>query len=304
MIRGTEERRRRLCLKINFQTECIWHIIIIILKLFRKIMAGIIVPPPETNNIIYGVHPVLAALRQHGETVEEVIVARGARARWFAEVKSLAQKHGVRFRLAEPAWLHRLTRTANHQGLVARTFGYRYQKLDELLDCCRQAGPAALVVVADSIQDPMNLGNMIRTAGAVGAQAVIIPKDRAVGVTSAVAKAAAGALTRVPVCRVTNLSEAIHLLKEIGLWVIGADATGPKSLYEADLTGPLALVIGSEGRGVRPRVQRSCDLVLAIPMAAGPLGSLNAAAATAVFLYEIYRQRIFADKTLKQYLID
>jgi 23S rRNA (guanosine2251-2'-O)-methyltransferase len=113
-------------------------------------------------------------------------------------------------------------------------------------------------------------------------------------VTSAVAKAAAGALAHLPVCRVTNLTAALHRLKEIGLWVIGAEASAPQPLYAADLTGPVALVIGSEGQGLRPRVRQACDLVLAIPMATGQIGSLNAATAAAVFLYEIYRQRNLA----------
>jgi 23S rRNA (guanosine2251-2'-O)-methyltransferase len=129
----------------------------------------------------------------------------------------------------------------------------------------------------------------------VGAQGVIIPKDRAVGVTSVVAKAAAGALAHLPVCRVTNLTAALNRLKEIGLWVVGAEASARQSLYAADVTGPLALVIGSEGQGLRPRVQQACDLMVAIPMPAGHVGSLNAATAAAVILYEIYRQRIYAD---------
>jgi 23S rRNA (guanosine2251-2'-O)-methyltransferase len=245
----------------------------------------------NSEKIIYGVHPVLEALRQQGETVEEVIVAKGSRARWFEEAKSLAQKHGVRFRLAEPAWLNRVAGAANHQGILARTFGYRYYSEAALWDRLREAGNGALTVVADCLQDPMNLGNLLRTANAVGTQGVIIPKDRAVGVTSVVAKAAAGALAHLPVCRVTNLTAAISRLKENGLWVIGADAAASQNLYTADLTGPLALVIGSEGQGLRPRVQQACDLILAIPMAAGHVGSLNAATAAAVFLYEIYRQR-------------
>ena len=235
-----------------------------------------------SEKIIYGVHPVLETLRQQGETVEEVIIAKGSRASWFEEVKSLAQKYGVRFRLAEPAWLNRLAGGANHQGILARTFGYRYLSEADLLERLRQAGNTALVVIADCLQDPMNLGNLLRTANAVGAQGVIIPKDRAVGVTSVVAKAAAGALAHLPVCRVTNLTTAINRLKEIGLWIIGAEASVPQSLYAADLTGPMALVIGSEGQGLRPRVQQACDLVLAIPMAAGHVGSLNAATAAAI----------------------
>ena len=158
----------------------------------------------------------------------------------------------MRFRLAEPAWLNRLAGGANHQGILARTFGYRYLSEADLLERLRQAGNTALVVIADCLQDPMNLGNLLRTANAVGAQGVIIPKDRAVGVTSVVAKAAAGALAHLPVCRVTNLTTAINRLKEIGLWIIGAEASVPQSLYAADLTGPMALVIGSEGPGPAP----------------------------------------------------
>ena len=250
----------------------------------------------SSEKIIYGVHPVLEALRRQGETIEEVIVAKGSRARWFEEVKSLAQKNGIRFRLAEPAWLNRLAAAANHQGILARTFGYRYLSENDLLACLRQAGRTALVVIADCLQDPMNLGNLLRTAQAVGAQGVIIPKDRAVGVTSVVAKAAAGALAHLPVCRVTNLTTVINRLKENGLWVVGAEASAAQILYTADLTGPLAPVVGSEGQGLRPRVQQACDLVLAIPMAAGHVGSLNAASAAAVILYEIFRQRNISGK--------
>jgi 23S rRNA (guanosine2251-2'-O)-methyltransferase len=253
-----------------------------------------------SEKIIYGVHPVLETLRQQGETVEEVVIAKGSRARWFEEVKSLAQKYGVRFRLAEPAWLDRIAGGANHQGILARTFGYRYLSEADLLDRLREAGSTALVVIADCLQDPMNLGNLLRTANAVGAQCVIIPKDRAVGVTSVVAKAAAGALAHLPVYRVTNLTTAINHLKKIGLWVIGAEAAVSQNLYGIDLLGPLALVIGSEGQGLRPRVQKACDLLLAIPMAPGNVGSLNAATAAAVILYEIYRQRILADTIISQ----
>jgi 23S rRNA (guanosine2251-2'-O)-methyltransferase len=250
----------------------------------------------DSEKIIYGVHPVLEALRQQGGGIEEVIVARGSRARWFEEVKTLARQCGARFRLAEPAWLNRVAAAANHQGIIARTFGYRYLSEKGLWDRFAAAGTTALAVVADCLQDPMNLGNLLRTAHAVGAQGVIIPKDRAVGVTSVVAKAAAGALAHLPVCRVTNLTNAVHNLQAAGLWVIGADAAATQNLYTADLTGPLALVVGSEGQGLRRRVQQACDLVLSIPMADSRVGSLNAATAAAVFLYEAYRQRNLAAK--------
>lgn len=252
-------------------------------------------PPtnPDTTGarIIYGVHAVLEALRQQGEAIDEVLVVQGSRGQWLGEVKALAQKHGIRLRFVEPARLSRLAAAGRHQGLVARTSGYRYADLADIEARLRDAGSAALALVADCLQDPMNLGNLLRSAAAAGVQGVILPKDRAVGITGAVAKAAAGALAQLPVCRVTNLTTAIQRLQELGLWVIGAAAEASQPLFAADLSGPLALVIGSEGRGLRPRVRQACDLLLAIPMAPGSLSSLNAATAGAIFLFEIQRQR-------------
>ncbi|MFP3867597.1 MAG: 23S rRNA (guanosine(2251)-2'-O)-methyltransferase RlmB [Desulfobacteraceae bacterium] len=246
------------------------------------------------SEIIYGVHPVLAALRQHGHALEEVIVARGVGGRWLSEIRTLARQHGVRFRLQERSVLDRLCQTSRHQGIMARRASYRYLPEAELWERVRTAPHPALVVIADCLQDPMNLGNLMRSAHAAGALALIIPKDRAVGITPVVAKAAAGALEYLPVCRVTNLAQVLKGCKEQGLWVIGAEAQSPHHLYEADLTGPLALVIGSEGSGLRPRVRRECDFLLAIPMAAPQLGSLNAATAGAIFLFEILRQRLIS----------
>ena len=252
------------------------------------------------DRIIYGVHAVLEALRHQGGAIEEVLVSQGSRGQWCDEVKTLAQKHGVRFRVTDPARLQRLVGGAKHQGIVARTSGYQYAGLDVLEARLQEAGRAALAVVLDCLQDPMNLGNLVRSAAAAGVQGVFLPKDRAVGITAAVAKAAAGALAHVPVCRVTNLAATIHRLKELGLWVVGAEATAPQPLFTADLTGPLALVIGSEGQGLRPRVRQACDLLLHIPMAAGSMSSLNAATAGGIFLYEILRQRILQEKPLEK----
>ncbi len=248
------------------------------------------------DQIIYGVHAVLAALRHQGGTIEEVLVSQGSRGQWFEEVKALAQKHGVRFRVTDPARLQRLAGGVKHQGIVARTAGYQYARPELMEARLREAGRAALAVVLDCLQDPMNLGNLLRSAAAAGAQGVFLPKDRSVGITAAVAKAAAGALAQVPVCRVTNLVTTLNQLKELGLWIVGAEATAPQPLFAADLTVPLALVIGSEGQGLRPRVRQACDLLLHIPMIAGSLGSLNAATAGGIFLYEILRQRILQQK--------
>jgi len=246
-------------------------------------------------HIIYGRHPVLAALRRADAPLEEVIVAQGAGGQWLDEVRRLARAAGVRLRVQERAALDRVCGTPNHQGILARRGSYAYRGEAELLDDLAGLAGPALLVAADSLTDPMNLGNLCRSALAAGAHGIVIPKDRAVGVTPAVAKAAAGALEYLPVYRVTNLADCLGRLKEAGLAVIGADAGAPRTLYETDLTGPLVLVIGSEDKGMRPRVRRQCDLVAAIPMAAPEIGSLNAAAAGAVALFEARRQRLSAE---------
>lgn len=241
--------------------------------------------------LIFGLHPVLEALRCQGEALEEIWISNKLKGKWVAEIKALAQQHAIRLRLADPAHLSRLAGGGQHQGVVARTHGYRYLPFPDLLTRLQAAGSQALVVLADGLQDPMNLGNLLRTACLAGAQGVVIPKDRAVGLTPTVAKAAAGAVAHIPVSRVTNLAVCLEQLKKSGLWVVGADAGAPHLLFDLDLTGPLALVIGGEHRGLRPRVREACDLLAAIPMPNPGLGSFNAATAAAIFLYEIVRQR-------------
>ena len=246
------------------------------------------------SQIIYGRHPVMAALRQPDSPLEEVIVAQGAGGKWLHEVKRLAQAAGVRLRLQERAALDRLCGTPNHQGILARRRSYTYRSEAELLDeVARLTGPA-LLVAADSLTDPMNSGNLCRSALAAGAHGIIIPKDRAVGVTPTVAKAAAGALEYLAVFRVTNLADCLGRLKDAGLAVVGTAADSPQTIYDTDLTQPLALVIGSEDKGLRPRVRKQCDLMASIPMAAAEIGSLNAATSGAVALFEARRQRIMA----------
>jgi 23S rRNA (guanosine2251-2'-O)-methyltransferase len=244
------------------------------------------------SELIYGVHPVLAALRQRGEAIEEIFIAQGTGGAWLQEVRSLAGKNGVRLRIYERTALDRFSRTTHHQGIIARIGGYHYVSEDELLDRLQTASDPPLIVIADSLQDPMNLGNLIRSAAAAGAHGLILPKDRAVGITPTVVKAAAGALEYLPIARVTNLTELLKRLKDKGLWALGAEAGASQSIYQADLTLPLALVVGSEGQGMRPRVRKECDLLLSIPMASLGVGSLNAATAGAVFLFEIRRQRL------------
>ncbi len=244
------------------------------------------------TEIIYGRHPVLAALRRAETPMEEVIVAQGVGGHWLDEVRRLARAAGVRLRVQERAALDRLCGTPHHQGIVARRGAYVYRSERDLLDRLPELTEPALLVAADSLTDPMNLGNLCRSALAAGAHGVIIPKDRAAGVSAVVVKAAAGALEYLPVYRVTNMAQCLRQLKDAGLLVVGADAGAGQSLYQADLTGALVLVIGGEEKGLRPLVRRQCDLVLAIPQAAPEIGSLNAATAGAVALFEVRRQRL------------
>jgi 23S rRNA (guanosine2251-2'-O)-methyltransferase len=243
------------------------------------------------SQIIYGRHPVVAALRQPDSPLEEVMVAQGAGGRGLAEVRRLARAAGVRLRVVERAALDRVCGTPHHQGIAARRAGYVYRTAEDLLDFLAGLQEPALLVAGDGLTDPMNLGNLSRSALAAGAHGLIIPKDRAVGVTPTVVKAAAGALEYLTVYRVTNLAETLIRLKEAGLGIVGTAAGAPLSLYEADLTGPLVLVIGGEEKGLRPRVRQHCDLLVSIPLAAPEIGSLNAAAAGAVVLFEVRRQR-------------
>jgi 23S rRNA (guanosine2251-2'-O)-methyltransferase len=246
------------------------------------------------TTIIYGRQAVLAALRHNDAPVEEVLVAEGVGGRFAAEVRDLARAKGVRLKQTPRSALDRLCRSAHHQGVAARRAVFAYQDLEDVLARLKALPGPPLLVAADSLNDPMNLGNLCRSALAAGAQGLIIPRDRAAGVTPAVIKAAAGALEVLPVCRVTNLADTLLRLKEADLWVVGAEAGAPQSLYDADLTMPLALVIGGEDTGIRPRVRRQCDVMVSIPLAAGSVSSLNAAAAGAVALFEIRRQRLSA----------
>lgn len=244
------------------------------------------------SRIIYGRHPVLAALGQPDTPLEEVIIAQEVKANWVKEVRDLARSRGIRLRLLEPAALDRLAGSTHHQGVVARLGAYRYYQLPELLQHLASLSEPPLLIAVDGITDPMNLGNLCRSTLAAGGHGLIIPKDRTVGVTPAVSKAAAGALEYLKIYRVTNLAESLLRLKEAGLWVIGTDAQAPQSLYDTDLTVPLVVVIGREDKGMRPRVRQQCDLVVAIPLAFPEINSLNAAAAGAVILFEIRRQRL------------
>jgi 23S rRNA (guanosine2251-2'-O)-methyltransferase len=238
--------------------------------------------------VVYGVNPVRELLRAGG-AITELWLADGARGA-TAEIERLARGGPARVRAAPRSRLDELAGTDRHQGVVALVADFAYEDLDDLLAAARATGEPPLLVVLDQIEDPQNLGAIIRSAHALGAHGVVIPRDRAAGVTAAVAKASAGAVEHTRVARVTNVAQALETLKEAGVWSVATDAAGDRTLAEVDLTGPTALVVGSEGKGVRPLVRRTADHVARIPMS-GKVGSLNASAAAAICLYEAARQR-------------
>ncbi len=231
------------------------------------------------RELIYGIRPVLEALRSRRREVFEVLEAAGE-----GEVAEAAAASGVFVKKVRRAQIEELAPGAAHQGVVARVGPYPYSDLGEIL-----AASDPLVLVLDSVTDPRNLGAVLRAADGAGASGVVIPKDRAVGVTAVAVKASAGASEHVPVARETNLRRAIHRIKKGGVWVYAAEGGG-MAYTELDLSGPVALVLGSEGRGVRKLVREGCDGGVSIPLLGGVL-SLNVSVAAAVLLYEAQRQR-------------
>ncbi|HVP65867.1 MAG TPA: 23S rRNA (guanosine(2251)-2'-O)-methyltransferase RlmB [Anaeromyxobacteraceae bacterium] len=247
--------------------------------------------------VVYGLNPVRELLRAGGQEVAELWFADGGeRSRAVAEIERLAAGTGAKVRRAPRARLDRLAGLPGHQGVVAVVGDYRYAELGDVLEAARRREEPPLVVLLDGVEDPQNLGAIARSAHALGAHGLVIPRDRAAGVTPAAAKASAGAVEHLAVVRVTNLARTVEELKEDGVWAVAADAGGDRDLAEVDLRGPIALVVGGEGRGVRDLVRRTCDHVARIPMA-GRVGSLNASVAAGIALYEASRQRRESSKT-------
>ncbi|HXX30465.1 MAG TPA: 23S rRNA (guanosine(2251)-2'-O)-methyltransferase RlmB [Myxococcaceae bacterium] len=246
--------------------------------------------------LVYGIHPVLAALRARAGEVERLLIVEGALpARVAGEVLSRAHEARVRVERVPRERLASVAGGGVHQGVVAELRGYPYLDLEELLALARSADAPPLLVVLDGIQDPHNLGAIVRSAHALGAHGVVLGRDRAAGITPAAAKASAGAVEQVRIARVVNVSRALERLKEAGLWVAAADPRGEQEPWSARLDGPLALVVGAEGAGVRPGVLGHADFRLRIPMTPGS-GSLNASVAAGVLLAEVARQRASAER--------
>jgi 23S rRNA (guanosine2251-2'-O)-methyltransferase len=239
------------------------------------------------SRVVYGLRPVEELLRARRGEIAAVYFADGDRTPMVVALAALAKAHGVHAEVRARSEIEALAPGAVHQGVVAVVGDFQYVELSDLL-APRDEPP--LILVLDGIQDPHNLGALVRSAHVLGAHGVVIPRDRAAQVTPAVVKASAGATEHTPIARVTNITRALEELKEAGLWIVGAVADGGDDPWRIDLTGAIAVVLGAEGSGVRPLVARTCDLRVRIPMA-GQVASLNVSAAGAVLLYEATRQR-------------
>lgn len=238
---------------------------------------------------IEGRNAVLEAFRS-GKPIDKLYVLDGCQDGPVRTIVREARKHDTIINFVEKDRLDQLSETKKHQGVIALAAAYEYATVDDILKNAEEKGEAPFIFLLDNIEDPHNLGAIIRTANLAGAHGVIIPKRRAVGLTGTVAKTSAGAINYTPVAKVTNLNNTIKELKEKGMWFVCADMGGT-TMYDLDLKGPIGLVIGNEGEGVGRLVKESCDMTASIPMK-GDIDSLNASVAAGVLAYEIVRQRL------------
>ena len=238
---------------------------------------------------IEGRNAVLEAFRS-GKTIDKLFVLDGCQDGPVKSIIREAKKTDTIINFVDKERLDRLAGTGHHQGVVAQAAAYEYAEVEDILKAAKDKGEAAFIFILDEIEDPHNLGAIIRTANQAGAHGVIIPKRRAVGLTATVAKTSAGAINYTPVAKVTNISKTIEDLKKQGMWFVCADMDGT-TMYDLNLTGPIGLVIGNEGSGVGRLVKEKCDFVASIPMK-GDIDSLNASVAAGVLAYEIVRQRM------------
>ena len=241
------------------------------------------------NDLIEGRNAVMEALRA-GRTIDKIFIAKGDVDKTLGHIASKARSAGIVVTEADRRKLDAMSQTHAHQGVIALCAVKEYSTIEDMLAIAAERGEAPFLVLCDEISDPHNLGAIIRTAECVGAHGVIIPKRRSVGLTAVVGKASAGALEYLPVARVANLVSTLRELQKAGVWVFGTAADGDMALYQADLKGPAAIVIGNEGDGMSRLVAEACDFKVSIPMR-GHISSLNASNAAAILLYEAVRQR-------------
>ena len=243
----------------------------------------------EDAEIIVGRNSVLEALRA-GRSLNKILVAKGERQGSVREIISQARELGLIIQEVDTAKLDQLSAGVRHQGVVAMAAPVAYVEVDDILSIAYEKNEPPFLVLLDELADPHNVGAILRTADASGVHGVLIPKRRSCPLTQTVAKTSAGAVEHVPVARIGNVSQTLKALKKQGLWVVGADMDGTENYYEADLTGPVVIVVGSEGEGMGRLTKEACDFIVKIPMR-GQITSLNASVACSLLLYEVLRQR-------------
>ena len=243
----------------------------------------------SNTSLVEGRNAVLEAFRA-GKSIDKLFIQDGLQDGAILTIKREARKTDCLLRYVTKELLDQMSETGTHQGVIAQVAVYEYAELEDLFQKAEEKKEAPFFILLDDVEDPHNLGAIIRTANLAGAHGVIIPKNRAVGLTATVARTSAGALNYTPVCKVTNLSKTIEELKERGMWFVCADMDG-EPMYSLNLTGPIGLVMGNEGSGVSRLVKEKCDMVASIPMK-GDIDSLNVSVATGVLAYEILRQRL------------
>ncbi|ADC49749.1 tRNA/rRNA methyltransferase [Alkalihalophilus pseudofirmus OF4] len=241
------------------------------------------------QEFILGKNPVIEALRA-GHAINKIWIAEGSNKGQMTKVVQLAKEQGVLIQNAPKKKLEQLVDSSNHQGVVASIAAYEYAEMDDLFALAEKRGEEPFFLILDEIEDPHNLGSIMRTADAAGAHGIIIPKRRAVGLTQTVAKASTGAIEYIPVVRVTNIARTMDDLKKRGLWFAGTDAKGSADYRQASFDMPIGLVIGSEGKGISRLIKEKCDFLIQIPMV-GQVTSLNASVAASLLMYEVYRRR-------------
>ena len=244
----------------------------------------------EADGVIEGRNAVIEALRA-GTAIDKIYLAKGDTDSALGHIANTARANGVVVVNADRRKLDEMSRTHAHQGVIAVAAVREYASIEDIFQRAEEQGEAPLIVLCDELSDPHNLGAVIRTAECAGAHGVVIPKRRSAGLTAIVAKTSAGAVSHIPVARVPNLTALMKELQKRGVWIFGAEMNGTTSLYEADLKGRAAIVIGSEGSGMSRLVAETCDFTVSIPMK-GKINSLNASAAAAILLYEAVRQRL------------
>ena len=244
----------------------------------------------EKNDTLFGFHSVYEALKARKRKFYEILISKTRSLGRTEKIESLARERNIKIKVADPELLDRMTNFSTHQGMVAKTSFFPVKKAFEVVTLVQEKKTPCFILVMENMEDPHNLGALIRTALCAGVDYILIPKDRSVGPSSTVSRSSAGAMEHADIYLITNTASILRSLKESGVWISGLDAAGDISLFNADLTGNIALVIGGEHKGIRPLVRKECDFLLSIPNI-GNINSMNASVAGGIAMYEAVRQR-------------